>query len=389
MINILYVSHLHAPRTPDMSNIGGMQRVSTDLLEELKRHRRVRVFSILQQTSWRGIGWKTVVFWFRILLMIPIVVRNKRIDVVLFSSMVTASVATAIRPFVGVPMATIVHGKDVTWPWWPFQQILPTLFKNLDAVIGVSRATRQACLERGLKAELAWTISNGVHVPSNVRSAMSRSRDNLERRFHRSFGTRPLLLSVGRLVPRKGHAWFIRNVLPALRPDIQYLIIGDGPEKETILKAIRILGLESRVTVAGTQPDAALQEAYSAADVFVMPNIPVKGDMEGFGLVMLEANAHGLPVVASELEGITDVIRHGVNGLCVPHSSEMAFGKAVETILAGGYAKEEVRNYVVRNFSWPAIGASYVHGLFNLTQHCRPPKSVDDVLVTVETQPSI
>jgi phosphatidyl-myo-inositol dimannoside synthase len=64
-----------------------------------------------------------------------------------------------------------------------------------------------------------------------------------------------------------------------------------------------------------------LNTCYAAADLFVMPNIPVEGDMEGFGIVLLEANRAGVPAVASDLEGIRDVIEPGENGYRVPHGN--------------------------------------------------------------------
>jgi phosphatidylinositol alpha-1,6-mannosyltransferase len=337
-----------------------MQRVSHQLLRELRRQKHVRVYPILQRTSWQGIVMKTVVFWFRLVWVLPMVVRRRRPDVILFSSVVTASVAMLLRPWLQVPLVAVAHGKDVTMPILPFQWILPQVFASLDAVIAVSRATRLACIRRGISVSSCSTIANGF-VPARQQTLMRRhAREALERAMGRPVGSEKILLTVGRLVKRKGHAWFIADVLPRLPEDTMYLIIGDGPELDRIRKTIEQARLGERVVVAGRQPDHILQAAYTLADLFVMPNIPVEGDMEGFGVAMLEANAHGLPVIASDLEGIRDVIKNGVNGQRVPHSSADHFVAAIEKTLRGAvFSGENVRRFVEAEFAWPVIASRY------------------------------
>ena len=86
---------------------------------------------------------------------------------------------------------------------------------------------------------------------------------------------------------------------------------------EYIQAAIENNSLQDRVRLLGRMGDAELTQLYQCADVFVMPNIPIPGDMEGFGIVMLEAAMNGLPAVAARLEGIREVITPGKNGYFV------------------------------------------------------------------------
>jgi phosphatidylinositol alpha-1,6-mannosyltransferase len=127
----------------------------------------------------------------------------------------------------------------------------------------------------------------------------------------------PVILSVGRLVKRKGIAWFVQHVLPRVPADTIYVVIGDGKEMDVIRDAASAAGAADRVRLLGRVSDDILAAAYRRANIFVMPNIPVPEDIEGFGLVALEAAASGLPVVASRLEGITDALQHECNGFLV------------------------------------------------------------------------
>jgi phosphatidylinositol alpha-1,6-mannosyltransferase len=142
-------------------------------------------------------------------------------------------------------------------------------------------------------------------------------------------------------------------------------VIGEGPEREEILTAASAAGIRGRVHVLGRVADETLDAAYALADVFVMPNVPVAGDMEGFGLVALEASSAGLPVVASALEGIRAAVRHGENGLLVQPEDAPGFARAISAVL--GMAPRErwqmaarFASYTRREYGWARVAKRYV-----------------------------
>jgi phosphatidyl-myo-inositol dimannoside synthase len=117
------------------------------------------------------------------------------------------------------------------------------------------------------------------------------------------------------------------------------------------------------VVLLGQVSESLLATLYAGSDLFVMPNIPVAGDMEGFGVVMVEAGAAGLPVLAADLEGIRDVIAAGENGELLPSGNAGAFLDAIARYrdpsrLAGASAR--ARAYVVAHFSWAGIADTLV-----------------------------
>ncbi|CAN0514933.1 unnamed protein product, partial [Scytosiphon promiscuus] len=119
---------------------------------------------------------------------------------------------------------------------------------------------------------------------------------------------------------------------------------------------------KDKVILAGKQPDSILKQAYSAADIFVMPNIPVSGDMEGFGIVLLEANLAATPAVASDLEGIKDVVVDGENGFKIPIYEPQKFANTVDELLMNDLSSfgKNSRSYVKENFTWNKVAERYI-----------------------------
>jgi glycosyltransferase involved in cell wall biosynthesis len=182
----------------------------------------------------------------------------------------------------------------------------------------------------------------------------------LERLLSRSIGDRKVLLTVGRLVERKGVCWFIDKVLPELGSSYVYLVAGDGPERGRAQRIVEQRGLREQVHLLGKVTDRDLEALYRTADVFVMPNVPVPGTMEGFGLVALEAASAGVPVVASDLEGIRDAVVDGETGVLVESGNVAAFVDAIKR--AQAMPREQVASATAA-FSWENVARRYDEAL--------------------------
>jgi len=147
--------------------------------------------------------------------------------------------------------------------------------------------------------------------------------------------TRPFrLLFVGRLVERKGVEVLVEAVARlAERLPAELTVIGEGPRAEGLRRLVRRRGLEDRVTLAGRVDDRALAAAYRKADAFVLPAVvDAKGDTEGLGVVLLEALRFGVPVIASGVGGIPDIVRDGDTGWLVPAGNVGALVEAIEQV---------------------------------------------------------
>jgi len=362
-MRILYISHTHPPKDAPLENVGGMQRVSMQLYRALQSRDDVTVIPLILHSSWKYIVFNTVLFLFHLLLFLPKKVKQNKADIILFSSMVSASTALLLRNRIKIPIAVVCHGLDVTTPNFVYQKLVRKVFARLDGVIAVSEATKSACLERGIPSPKAFVVSNGLdkeemgEVPNKAQA-----RKYLIRKLGINLENRNLLLTVGRLVKRKGHEWFIRAVWSGIKRDCVYMVIGDGPELRNLKLAVNQLPKSENILLLGKQPDDIVKNSYAAADVFVMPNIRVSGDMEGFGIVLLEANYCSTPVIASDLEGIKDVIAPGENGYLIPEGNAELFAAKIDAVLTDELQdlSEACKKYVEDRFNWGYIIDQYI-----------------------------
>lgn len=343
--------------------------MSMQLTNELLKREDIELETIIMRSSWKNINVKTTLFLLSLLKKIPARVKSFKPDVILFSSMVTAAVVPFLYKKPNIPMVTINHGQDVTLPVAIYQWHVPRIFKALNGVISVSSATRQASIERGLSPDKGVALPNGFDV--SVQHMLPQKRDavqQLAKKYDLALKDKKIIVSVGRQIKRKGHEWFIREVMDKLSDDIVFLLVGYGPEHDAIKKAREDSGSAQRIIITGKISDDLLQACYAAADLFVMPNIPVKGDMEGFGIVLLEANRAGVPAISSDIEGMRDVIKQGVNGFRVPHSNADLFADKISETLSGDLMalSASSKKYAIENFSWNSVAERYVDFLRSL-----------------------
>ena len=371
-MRILYVSHLHPPKNAPLDNMGGMQRVSMQLIDELSSRDDIEIKTIIQHAPWKGIEIKTAFFLAKLVFKLPKIVQEFKPDVILFSSMVTATLAKFCRKKIDVPMVTINHGQDVKMPIGLYQNFVPKIFEALDGVISVSEATRQECIKRGMSPQKGVALPNGFEM-SDFQEAPNKQegRKEIEKAFSVDLSKKTLLLTVGRQVKRKGHEWFITEVLPKIKSEVVYLVIGEGPEHERLKEIVSSSNLQEKILLVGKQPDEVLKNAYSGSDIFIMPNIPIPGDMEGFGIVLLEANLAGTPAVAADLEGIKDVIENGKNGYKIEVKDSKGFSDQIDALIANDLEEmsSSSRSFVLENFTWNKVAQQYISYLKEVVEN--------------------
>ena len=333
-----------------------MQRVAVELADALSARDDIQYQQLVLRSAWKWHHIQCVPWLASTAASLYRISTRREVDVVLFSSMVTGALATLIRrpcDAANIKLAAIAHGRDITLPgMYQTLQVRRTL-RALDIVLPVSRATGAECAEREMPSSRICVIPNGVAL-SRYRTGTGSADASLR------------LASVGRLVKRKGFAWFIDQVMPELPTHVQYKIAGSGPEAEAIQQAINRHGLEGRVHLLGRCSDEDLVELYRESDLLVMPNIPVRGDMEGFGVVMLEAGACGTPAIAANLEGIQDVITDGVNGHLVTSGDPIGFAEAILNYPATPKVRARTREHTASNFGWSNVAELYVRQLREL-----------------------
>ncbi|HYQ72514.1 MAG TPA: glycosyltransferase family 4 protein [Gammaproteobacteria bacterium] len=351
-MNILFISRAYPPV------IGGIERQNHEIGKALASITRTDIIA----NTWGK--WLLPVFLPYALFKALLNIRNY--DAVLLGDGVLGILGYLLKSFSRIPVACIVHGLDLTYQNRLYQKLWIQVFlQRLDKLIAVGNATIHQGMLRGLPESKFIFIPNGVAVSAQHPC----TRQDLENLLHRKIDGR-VILTLGRLVRRKGVAWFIGNVMNQLGPDVTYIIAGEGREQPAILAAIQANNLQERVLYVGGVSDREKQLLFCTADIFVQPNIEVAGDMEGFGLVVLEAAMHGLVVIASDIEGLKDAIQDGQNGFLVATGDAGAYRRKIQEFLKNPGEKEALgmlaRDYVIKNYAWPLIARRYLDVLSTL-----------------------
>lgn len=254
----------------------------------------------------------------------------------------------------GTKVVVITHGMDVLSYDTAGGVRRRMLRKNLpqaDVVIANSNFTSTHLKRLGVAESRRVVITPGADVPESlVAKIEARKILNLP-------SDAQVLLTVGRLVQRKGHVLAIDAVasLAQKYPQLHYLIVGRGTEEGNIRARIAKHKLEQRVHLVNNLEDTSL--AYAAADLFVFPSFEGKrGDVEGFGLVSVEAQAHGLPVLASNTGGIPETINPGITGELVEPGEADEIARAIEPFLKDPLRlqrySDRARKFAKEQFSW-------------------------------------
>lgn len=253
-----------------------------------------------------------------------------------------------------------VFGLDITFRNKLYQLYLKLFYNKFDTYIAISSETEKAFRKRGGKR--SCVISCGVDTEQFSGECADYEeicrRNGIEK-------DDTVIVTVGRLVKRKGAEWFVSNVMPLLRDEkVKYLIIGDGEEREKIAESIKNHCLGDKVKMLGRIGAPELNAVYTHADAFIMPNIHVDGDMEGFGLVAVEASLAGLAVFASGIEGIRDAVIDGKNGWIMESGNAKQYADRIKDLCSdrGGYRRKAAvySEYTRKNYSWSSVCGKYV-----------------------------
>ena len=342
---LLIITRNYPPQT------GGLESYSFHLIRALRRRIRLRVIALGKS--------KPHLIWFLPLAMMGGFksVWFDSIPRIHLCDGLLAPIGRMLKLFSRSRVSISVHGLDVTFSQPLYQRLIPSCLRHLDQIVCVSRSTRDECLKRGIPAERCVVIPNGIPV-EEFRLAGNR-RDlipELERSLGRPLAGRKILVTVGRLVKRKGVQWFVEEVLPRLGSQYLYVVVGTGPEQEAIQDAVIRRNLQDQVVLTGRQPDRLRNSLLQAADAFIMPNIRIPGDVEGFGIAALEAGACGLPVIAAGIQGIRDAVIDGVTGYLVREKDAGAFAARIETVELD---RGRICSTVVSRFGWEQVGREY------------------------------
>lgn len=266
--------------------------------------------------------------------------RRHGCGLVLFGKLWPLALAGPVLRRFGIPYAVYCYGNEVLKPLggrarrWRLNALM-----HAERVITISGYMVEKITAMGVPPERV------VKIQPKVEGALPPGLPDPEIiKWEEGLKGKKVLLSVGRLVERKGFDRVI-EAMPAVlaaHPDAVYVILGDGPDRRRLELLAKGLKLGRAVRFAGAK--ASTEPYYQACDVFIMPSRAdeASGDVEGFGIVFLEANRHGRPVIGGNSGGIPDAVADGVSGLLVDPESPAAIAAAVNRLFSEPEYAEEL-----------------------------------------------
>jgi len=246
------------------------------------------------------------------------------------------AVAWCLRLCKRIPYRVWTYGDDIIKParWRLVRSLLVGILRHAEAIFAISEFTREHVQALGIPAQTIQII----YPP--LAPVHSLSPDALQA------GSTPTILTVARLEDRKGIHHII-EMLPALchtYPDLLYIIAGDGPAKPKLESLARQFNVAKHVQFTGNVSNTQVASLYASCDLFVMLPTPAeeKGEVEGLGMVYLEAAAHGRPAVAWDTGGVAEAVIDMQTGRVVEKDDLMAAQTAIQTLLGDSVLREKL-----------------------------------------------
>lgn len=354
--------------------VGGMERLNWHMAQELSGRGEVHVVGpqgaaalcppgvqcteVPLQPLWKFLACSTA--------KALCVAKSWKPDRILAGSGLTAPAAWLSARAVGSLASVYLHGLDAAVRHPIYQAIWHPVIRRMDNVIVNSRPTADLARAIGVDPQRVSVVHPGVQLPHEPQP-----RHMLcDFRKRHSLGKARILISVGRLTTRKGLREFVEKSLPAIikqQPDTLLMVIGDAPDnslhatvqtRESIQAVADAAGIGEKIRFLGMITDPVeLAAAYECAALHVFPVRSLVGDPEGFGMVAVEAAAHGVPTVAFATGGVVDAVAHGCSGYLVESDDYASFSKKVLEILAESSSLWEVKaKSFSESFSWEKFG---------------------------------
>lgn len=240
-----------------------------------------------------------------------------------------------------IEYSVFVHGMDLGLPQTKLTKLFPIIkmvqkkkltkiLSNAKYIIANSSATAKIALEKGAKQDSIKILNPSVDepvIPDSSHINEVRAKYNLE--------NKKVLLTVGRLVSRKGQDFIIKS-LPILAkefPDLVYVIVGEGRYRNQLETLARSLNIQDKIIFTGKTSNEDKNALLAISDIFAMISRDEKGDIEGFGMVYLEAGWLEKPVIAGNSGGVPDAIKDGYNGYLINPDNSDEFIEKVRLLL--------------------------------------------------------
>jgi N-acetyl-alpha-D-glucosaminyl L-malate synthase BshA len=274
-------------------------------------------------------------------------VKKANPDIVHIQTIYLSLSGLLIKKFLHKPYVVYGRGSDVYLPWRFKNSISKPILKNADAVIALTEDMKKEIQK--ICNRNVFVIPNGIDLKRFENLSKEDLRSKLEIKEEK------IIMFVGTLRPVKGVRYLIEamKIITDKSKNSRLFIVGDGEERGYLENLVRNLNLEKYVKFVGKVPNEEVPEYMAASDVFVLPSLS-----EGFGIVNLEAMASGLPIVATNVRGLPEIIKDGENGFLVePKNPEQIAGRVL-LLLENDELRERIskdNKQEIRKYSWKSV----------------------------------
>ena len=363
---ILVITNDFGPRT------GGIETFVIGLLERIKGPEVIVFTSAQGNTAEYDQKWfkefgiqvirdrsKILLPSMRVVKRAKEIVRLHNIEVIVFGAAAPlALMAPALRKSGVKRIIALTHGHEVWWAKiFPFNLAMKRIGSGVDHLTYLGEFTRNAIAQSLTKksADAMVKIAPGIDTAHFIPQP-----DSMHKRITLGLENKKIIISVGRLVHRKGQDKLIEAMPQILQkvPNAHLLLVGEGPYRSHLEKLANKLSMNHNITFAGRILYNNLPSYLSAADLFAMPSRSrfFGLEVEGLGIVYLEASSCGIPVVAGKSGGAPDAVIEGVTGLCVDGTDINQIANAVIDICGDAKRASNMgaagRNWIVDQWRW-------------------------------------
>lgn len=356
---------------------GGMENLLSGLCSHLRKNHPLLVITSFASVARKEQDWLFRPRWPGLLLFFLYALcqgffllwRNPGVKVVLGGSAVVSPLVVLLAGLLRRKAVILVHGLDLIYPNTFYQILCVRWIRRCDGVIANSAYTASLAQQKEVERDSIHVIPPGVDMESFASLGTEAAKKEM------GLEGRKVLLFVGRLARRKGIKEFLKRSFPkvvAEVPEVCFVIVGENPVESMIHRddvmdelrgIVREMRLENHVRLLGWLNDDGLAKIYQASDLLVLPVLSMKDDVEGFGIVIVEAAAAGKPAVATRVGGIPDAIEDGKSGVLVEPGDYGLLSGVIIDLLQNDQARLALGQYAQRRareeFSWEFIIRKY------------------------------
>jgi len=293
--------------------------------------------------------------WLKASKIIKNIIAQEKTEQIIISHVLPMGYIALI---LNLPFIVILHGYDIvlakqsSWKKYWLKKILS---KSKHIIVN-SHFTENQVLELGIDQEKTTIVYPCPNIsPKFLNETEKQIILHDLNLFHKK-----ILLSVGRLVNRKGFDLVIKSLPEVIKkiPNLIYLIVGNGPERKNLEELTEKLRVADHVTFLEDIKDSNLPCYYDLANIFIMPTRTIENaDVEGFGIVYLEANLFGKPVIAAKTGGVQDAVIDGQTGILVSPENVQEITQVILRLFNDPNLMSKLgtqgKNRVLQEFQWP------------------------------------